>query len=182
LTALFALAIRALETAGTTLVSGLTDAVLASGDFGKLWKRPFGTIAAKAGTVPELEQRLLKAEDPAEAAAIAGALIARVQASPAFVERAPDLADTPVMELLHCLDPNKPLASTHADLLAHMVMRHEQVSRNKNRQRWCYVEGASLVRDDPRPLAYGWHSMRFPQLWSLCRDLHLTNEDVADEP
>jgi len=58
---------------------------------------------------------------------------------------------------------------------------HEQVSISKNRQRWCYLDGRArqLVKDDLRPLGVGWHAMRFPQLFLLCRDLRLTKGDLA---
>ena len=106
--------------------------------------------------------------------------MARVQADGAFGARASDLADTPVMALLGAIEPTKSLANGYPDLLQAMVARHEQVSKNKNRQRWCYLESGALVKDDLRPLGYGWHAMRFPQLWSLCRDLRLTQKDISN--
>ncbi len=179
-TAIFAHAIHALNSAGRASVNGLAESIIDDRDCGVLWKMPFSKLAKKAGSVGEIERELIGAEDVATAAALGGALMARVQADGAFAARAPDLADAPVMALLGAIDPRRSLADGYADLIQAMVARHEQVSRNKNRQRWCYMEAGGLVRDDIRPLGYGWHAMRFPQLWSLCRDLRLTQKDISD--
>ena len=179
-TAIFAHAIHALESAGRAKASGLGESIVADRQYGALWKLPLSKLAKKAGSTRDLEQALVEAEDPAEAAALGGALMVRVQADPAYGARAPDLADSPAMALLGGVDPSKCLADGYADLLQSMVSRHEQVSRNKNRQRWCYLEAGGLVGDDLRRLGYGWHAMRFPQLWSLCRDLRLTKEDISN--
>jgi len=179
-TAIFAHAIHALDSAGRATVSGLAESIVADREHGALWKLPFSKFAKKAGSVRELEQALVEAEDPAAAAALGGALMVRVQLDSAFGVRAPDLADTPVMALLGAVDPSKCLADGYADLVQAMVARHEQVSRNKNRQRWCYLEAGGLVKDDLRRLDYGWHAMRFPQLWSLCRDLRLVQGDISN--
>ena len=83
--------------------------------------------------------------------------------------------------LLQDLPPEKPLAESFANLVESMVACHEQVSINKSRQRWCYLDGSGrqLVKDDLRPLGVGWHAMRFPQLFSLCRDVRLTKDDLS---
>jgi hypothetical protein len=180
-TAIFAHAIQALDSSGRASISGLTESIVCDRDHGTLWKVPFSGLAKKAGSVREIEQALIEAEDLSTAAALSGALMARIQADAAYGARAPDLADTPVMELLGAIDPSKSLADGYADLVQAMVAKHEQVSRNKNRQRWCYLDGGGLVKtDDLRKLGYGWHAMRFPQLWSLCRDLSLTQQDVSN--
>lgn len=61
-----------------------------------------------------------------------------------------------------------------------MVERHELVSQRKNRQRWLFVEGSTLVRDDPQAMGLGLHALRFPQLGSLARDVELREEDLRD--
>lgn len=177
-TAIFAHAINAIESAGRASIPGLAESIVADNDHGALWKLSFSKAATKAGSVRDIEQALLEADDPATAAALGGALMARVQAESAYGARAPDLADTPVMALLGAIDSSKNLAQGYPQLVEAMVARHEQVSRNKNRQRWCYLEAGNLVKDDLRRLSYGWHAMRFPQLWSLCRDLGLNQKDV----
>ena len=84
-----------------------------------------------------------------------------------------------MITLLEALPPDKAMADSYEGLLQAMVARHEQVSINKNRQRWCYLQNDEMVRDDLRPLQIGWHAMRFPQLSALCKDLHLTKEDLV---
>ena len=85
-----------------------------------------------------------------------------------------------MITLLEALPTDKPMADSYEGLLQAMVTRHEQVSINKNRQRWCYLDNGEMVRDDLRPLQIGWHAMRFPQLFALCKDLHLTKEDLVN--
>jgi len=179
-TAIFAHAIDAIESSGRASVSGLSESILADKEHGALWQVPFAKLASKAGSVRYIEQALLETEDFAAAAALGGALLARVMSENAYATRAADLADTPVMALLGAVDPSASLAQGYADLLQAMVKRHEQVSKNRNRQRWCYLEAGGLVKDDLRRLGFGWHAMRFPQLWSLCRDLGLTQKDVSN--
>ena len=65
-------------------------------------------------------------------------------------------------------------------LLVAMAERHESVSERKGRQRWLFVEGTALVRDDPRPMGLGFHALRFPQFGSLARDLRLREGDLRD--
>lgn len=179
-TAIFAHALGAIESSGRAKVAALAESVVADKGFGRLWKVPFCRVAARAGSVRELEQALLETEEQATAAALGGALLARVKAEAAYGARMLDLADTPVKMLLDSVDPSKSLAQGYADLLQAMVTRHDQVSRNKNRQRWCYLDGGEIVKDDLRPLGYAWHAMRFPQLSSLCRDLGLTKKEVSN--
>ena len=80
-----------------------------------------------------------------------------------------------VMEYL----PGRSLAEAFPDLVAAMVARHEAVSMNKNRQRWCYLDGDVLVKDDLQEMQVGFHAFRFPQLYSLCWDLGLRAEDLG---
>ena len=70
------------------------------------------------------------------------------------------------------------LAEALPQLLLSMVERHELVSQRKNRQRWLFVEGSTIVRDDPQAMGLGLHALRFPQLGSLARDLDLGEEDL----
>jgi hypothetical protein len=179
LTAIFAHATHALGSSNRASITGLADAVASVRTHGALWKTPFGRVAKRADSARELEQQLMAAEDPATAAAIGGALLARVLADRAYAARAPLLSDLPVMEIVGSVDAGTSLVAGYGRLLEVMVARHEQVSTNKSRQRWCYIDGGDLAKDDLRPLGYGWHAMRFPQLWSLCRDLELTPQDLV---
>ncbi len=75
---------------------------------------------------------------------------------------------------------DRSLAEALPDLLLAMVERHELVSQRKNRQRWLFVDGNTLVRDDPQAMGLGLHAMRFPQFRSLARDVALRGEDLQD--
>jgi hypothetical protein len=104
-----------------------------------------------------------------------------VKQDAAFQASAADLIGTPPLMLLQGLLAEKPLTESFASLMESMVARHEQVSINKNRQRWCYLDGSGreLVKDELRPMGVGWHAMRFPQLFSLCRDVRLHKYDLS---
>ena len=180
LSAIFSNAIDALDKSGQCEVSALRDAIVANKSLGRYWLAPFGG-SGRVPTARELHDALFDAATPVEMAAVGGVMLRRVRQDPAFNSTAPDLVDTPTLMLQHGLAPEKPLANSFAGLMESMVARHEQVSINKNRQRWCYLEGSGrrLVKDDIRPLGVGWHSMQFPQLFSLCRDLRLTKDDLG---
>jgi hypothetical protein len=177
---IFASAIDALDKSGRCQVDGLRDAIVATKHFGKFWLVPFGATG-RLPTARELHGALFDAETPVERAAIGGALLRRVQKDLAFLASVPDLIRMPPLMLMRVLPAEKPLADSYASLMESMVKRHEQVSINKNRQRWCYLDetGRQLVRDDLRPLGVGWHAMRFPQLFAICRDVRLTNSDLS---
>ena len=177
---IFASAIDALDKSGRCQVSGLRDAIVASKHFGKFWLAPFGATG-RLPTARELHDALFDAETSVERAAIGGALLRRAQKDPAFQASATDLVGMPPLMLMQSLPAEKPLAESFASLMESMVVRHEQVSINKNRQRWCYLDetGQQLVKDDLRPLGVGWHAMRFPQLFALCHDARLTKDDLS---
>jgi len=178
LSSIFWSAIDALDKSGRCEVSALRDAIVASKQFGKFWLTPFGGTESLP-TVRKLHDALFDAETSVKMAAIGGAILRRVQQDAAFQASAPNLVGTPPLMLLQGLPPEKPLAESFANLMESMVARHEQVFINKSRQRWCYLDGSGrqLVKDDLRPLGVGWHAMRFPQLFSLCRDVRLTKDD-----
>jgi hypothetical protein len=90
------------------------------------------------------------------------------------------LAREPVELIERCLRQrmDRSLAEALPQLLLSMVERHELVSQRKNRQRWLFVEGTTVVRDDPQAMGLGLHALRFPQLGSLARDLDLREEDL----
>lgn len=179
LTAIFASAIDVLEKAGRCDVLALRNAIGASKDFGKFWLDPFG-----AGGLPrmrDLHDALFDAETPVERAAIGGAMLRRVQHDAAFTPSASGLTGAPPLSLYLGLAPEKSLAESFGSLMDSLVARHKLVSINKNRERWCDFDptGRILEKIDPNPLGLGWHSMRFPQLFSLYRDLSLTQKDLS---
>ncbi|WP_051387121.1 hypothetical protein [Bradyrhizobium sp. ARR65] len=177
--AIFKNAIDALGNSGRYKISRLLEAIVANKRFGKFWLSPFG----QSGRLPaarELHDALFVADGSVEMAAAGGVLLRRMQQDMAFRANAPDLIGTPPSLLLEGVASEKPLADSFEGLMESMVTRHEHVSLNKNRQRWCYLDnnGRELVKDDLRPLGVGWHAMRFPQLFSLCRDLQLAMGDL----
>jgi hypothetical protein len=177
---IFASAIDALDKSGRCQLTGLRDAIVTNKHFGKFWLDPFGATGGLP-TAGKLHDALFHAETPVERAAIGGAMLRRMQKDPTFLASAPDLIGMPPLTLMQILPAQKPLAESFASLMESMVVRHEQVSINKNRQRWCYLDetGQQLVKDDLRPLGIGWHAMRFPQLFLLCRDMRLTKGDLS---
>jgi hypothetical protein len=177
---IFASAIDVLDKSGRCQLTGLRDAIVATKHFGKFWLVPFGETGGMP-TARDLHDALFDAEPSVERAAIGGALLRRVQRDPAFLASARDLNGMPPLTLTQVLPAEKSLAESFARLIEAMIVRHEQVSKNKNRQRWCYLDetGQQLVKDDLRSVGVGWHAMRFPQLFSLCRDVQLTKGDLS---
>jgi len=178
--AIFASAIDALDKSGQCQVPNLRDAIVGTKRFGKFWLAPFGATG-RLPTVRELHDALFEVETPVEMAAIGGVLLRRVQNDAAFQTSATELQGVPPLVLMQSIPTEKPLVESFASLIESMVVRHEQVSFNKNRQRWCYFDesGQNLVKDDLRPLGVGWHAMRFPQLYALCSDVRLTKDDLS---
>ena len=179
-TAIFAHVVNSLENAGKVSVKDLLDAILSNRSAGRFWRLPMDAAGRKAPTARKLVETLFGEESPAVRAAIGGALLARVRADACLGTVAEELAGSPVITLLEVLSLDKPLAESYGDLLQSMVARHEQVSLGKNRQRWCYLDSGTVVKDDLRPLGIGWHAMRFRQLHSLCRDLRLGKEELVN--
>ena len=144
---------------------------------------------AKPPTVKKLVSDLKLAErretDPIEAAHIAGALLLRVLRDPILSSVWDVLshsANEPLELVDRCLRQRMELSLKQAlpEMLVAMAERHELVSERKGRQRWLFVDGANLVRDDPRPMGLGLHALRFPQFGSLARDLRLREGDLRD--
>jgi hypothetical protein len=79
-----------------------------------------------------------------------------------------------------CKRMDRTLVAVLPELLLAMAERHELVSKRKNREPWLLVEGNALIRDDPYAMGLGLHSLRFPQLGSLARDIDLREEDLLD--
>jgi hypothetical protein len=67
-------------------------------------------------------------------------------------------------------------------LLPDLVEHHAEVSARKGKGEWVVLDGAEMVKNDPRYLRLMLHSLRFAQLQQLAADLGLRPEDVTDEP
>ena len=109
------------------------------------------------------------------------ALLTRLFRDQPLAAVATDLATNPAFALAHEAlrsPPERSLAEAFPELVRAMVERHHAVSANKNRQRWCYYDGGILRKDDLQEMRVGFHSFRFPQLYSLCRDLGLKGEEL----
>lgn len=66
-------------------------------------------------------------------------------------------------------------------LLPDLVEHHAEVSARKGKGEWLVLDGAELVKNDPRFMRPMLHSLRFAQLQQLAADLNLRPEDVTDE-
>jgi hypothetical protein len=183
LTAIFRAAVISITQAGKSDIAGLTHSIASVSALAPLWKIPMKD--AKPKTVRKLVTDLLACGDPVEAASIGGALLVRVCHDPLL----PDVWDLLIqmarepIELVDryiCKRMDWSLAAALPEMLLAMVERHELVSKRKNRQRWLFVEGNDLIRDDPYAMGLGLHALRFPQLGSLARDIDLREEDLLN--
>jgi len=150
---------------------------------GEFWNVPLAAAAPRLPSARTLAHRLLAAEEPFERAVAGGALLIRLFRDRPLAAVAPDLATNPAFALAYEAlrsPPERSLAEAFPELVRAMVERHHAVSVNKNRQRWCYYDGDILRKDDLQEMRVGFHSFRFPQLYSLCRDLGLTREELRD--
>lgn len=181
LSAIFRAAVVSIADAGKADIAGLTRSIGAAGALAALWKTPMKD--AKPKTVRKLAVELLECDDAVEAAAVGGALLLRIIRDPLLSvvwESLVQMAREPVELIERCLRQklDRSLAEALPQLLLSMVERHELVSQRKNRRRWLFVEGTTIVRDDPQAMGLGLHALRFPQLGSLARDLNLREEDL----
>jgi hypothetical protein len=168
---------------GKSDIAGLTHSIASPAALATLWKMPMKD--AKPKTVRKLVTDLLACDDAFEAASIGGALLVRVCRDPLLpavwdlliqIAREPiELVERHIYQRM-----DRSLATTLPEMLLAMVERHELVSKRKNRQRWLFVEGNNLIRDDPYAMGLGLHALRFPQLGSLARDIDLREEDLLD--
>ncbi|HWD37272.1 MAG TPA: hypothetical protein VG944_00355 [Fimbriimonas sp.] len=183
LTAIFRAAVVSITQSGKSDIAGLTHSIASPAALATLWKMPMKD--AKPKTVRKLVTDLLACDDASEAASIGGALLVRVCRDPLLpavwdlliqIAREPiELVDRHIYQRM-----DRSLATTLPEMLLAMVERHELVSKRKNRQRWLFVEGNNLIRDDPYAMGLGLHALRFPQLGSLARDIDLREEDLLD--
>lgn len=183
LSALFQVVVEELWKMGRTKPVDLATRIAGVKQLGQFWLLPLGLCASHAPKARTLVKQLLAADDSLSRAAVGGVLLARVLVDPALAVIADSLSGTPALMLTDSIlssNSNRPLSDCFPDLVAAMVERHQVVSANKNRQRWCWSEGDAVVKDDLQEMQVGFHAFRFPQLFSLCRDLRLRWEDIQD--
>lgn len=183
LSAIFRAAVVSITEAGKADVAGLTRSIGSAGALVALWKTPMKD--AKPKTVRKLVTEILESDDAVEAASLGGALLLRIIRDPllpAVWDSLLQMAREPVELVDRCLRQrmDRSLIEALPELMLAMMERHELVSQRKNRQRWLFVEGSTLVRDDPQAMGLGLHALRFPQLGSLARDVELREEDLRD--
>ncbi len=181
LSAIFRAAVASITDAGRADLAGLTRSISSAGELTTLWKTPMKDAKPKA--VRKLAKELLESNDVVKAASVGGVLLLRLIRDPllpAVWDSLSQMAREPVELVDRCLRlrMDRSLAEALPDLLLAMVERHELVSQRKNRQRWLFVDGNALVRDDPQAMGLGLHALRFPQLGSLARDVELRKEDL----
>lgn len=181
LSALFQCVVGELRQSGRVRPAGLAARIAGEGQLNELWTSPLGAVAGSAPKACTLVKRLLAAEDPLHRAALGGVLLLRVLGDPALAAVGDELAGNPALLLADAAlrsRPERSLVEAFPDVVGAMVDRHQAVSLNKNRQRWCYLDGDVVVRDDLQEMQVGFHAFRFPQLFSLCWDLSLQAEDL----
>ena len=181
LSALFQIVVEELWKEGRTRPAELVARIAGHPQFQQFWTMPLTTSGVTIPTARKLVQRLFDSDDPFERATIGGVLLLRVQRDRPLAAVAEDLASNPAFVLVHeglRSKPERCLSEVFPELVKAMVERHQVVSLNKNRQRWCYFDGDIVRKDDLQTMRIGFHSFRFPQLHSLCRDLGLKQEDL----
>ena len=181
LSAIFRAAVVSIAEPGKADITGLTRSISSAASLAAIWTTPMKD--AKPKTVRRLVAELLECGNAVDAAAVGGALLLRLILDPLLPvvwESLLQFAREPVELIERCLRQRMDcsLAEALPQLLLSMVERHELVSQRKNRQRWLFVEGSTIVRDDPQAMGLGLHALRFPQLGSLARDLDLGEEDL----
>lgn len=133
--------------------------------------------------VPLADALLAESAWPAVAASALALLIALLR-DPKMVAWVQDvvLRDaflSGIVELRHTLDGRTPLAVLE-ELVHALALRHRNESARKGKGEWILVDGADLVRADPRTMRPIVHSLRFAQLQQIAADLALRPEELAD--
>lgn len=185
LSAIFRAALVDVTTSGRTDLPKLSHSIASQEERVRLWQTPMRD--AKPQKVEKLVRKLFQSADRDHtlAASLGGELLLRVIRDPllpAVWPKLTQLVPEPVQIVDRCLreQMHYSLEAALPGLLQSMVERHEIVSRRKNRQRWIFCDGDSLVRDDPQMMGTGLHALRFPQMVSLIQDLDLTAEDLRN--
>ena len=187
LSAIFRAAVASVTQSEKADLIGLTHCIASTDALAELWRTPMQN--AKPKTVKKLVGELFACEDTIDGAikagSIGGALLLRIIRDPllpAVWEALTQNVREPVELIDRCLRSHMDLSLEAAlpGLLEAMIERHQLVSQRKNRQRWLFIDGNALVRDDPQTMGLGLHALRFPQLGSLAHDIELSEEDLRD--
>jgi hypothetical protein len=183
LSAIFRHVVVRLENEGAVRIAALRDQLAKESGYARIWKRSHREAAQRARPVPALVEALFEsAENAPRQALVGGELLLALSYAAPYAAVQTQLAESPIQPVFAEFfqrDSERPLSEAYPSLLARLVERHIEVSANKNRQPWCYLDGESICRDDLQPMKLAIHAMRFPQLYSLCADLDLRRSDIA---
>lgn len=184
LSAIFNHAAQQLWGSGRIRIDALKQHLSSAEGYARSWRRPMAEACRRVRGVRELVGSIFEAEGATEAQAVLGGelLLAVLNGQPLAVAREGlgDMVVLGVFDEFFRKDSRKSIADLYSSVLAVLVERHAEVSLRKNRQRWCYLDGDTLVRDDLQLLIVGLHALRFPQLHALCADLSFGANDLHD--
>ena len=182
LSAVFRGITECLRTSGRTKLSSFVERAISQEAAKKSWRIPVARLRTNGPRVSKLVNDIFESEDAISSAALGAILVARVTLGVTAASVSNELMGSPVGQLLEeNLQSDLSLAEVVPVLLRSMVERHVSESERKHRQRWCYLEGDSIVKDDLQETGVGFHAMRFPQMYSLCRDVNLVRTDLQYE-
>jgi hypothetical protein len=148
LSALFQAIVEELWKVGRTKPVQLGASIAEDQQVGHLWSSPLTTSVTRTPKARKIVQQLLASADPMRRASLGGVLLARLVRDRPQRAVADDLAANPALMLCHQVlwsQPERSLAQVFPDLVAAMLDRHQTVSMNKNRRRWCYLDGDIVV-------------------------------------
>jgi hypothetical protein len=183
LSAVFHHAVRRLDS-GQKRIRDLQEELAKDRLYSKIWARPQREASGKARSVRDIVDDLFEAEDnPAHQAVVGAELLIAVARDAPYSAVQSRLAESPVLPIFveyFQSEPGRLLSEVYPQLLSVLVERHGVVSANKNRQRWCYLDGDKVIRDDLQPMNLALHAVRFPQLYALCADVALDRSDLTN--
>ncbi len=184
LSAVFHHVARRLQDSGQLRIAGLHEELAKDRSYPKAWARPRRDASRRARGVRVIIDDLFEMEgNPARQAVRGGELLLALMRDPVYASVKSRLTESPVLPIFvehFRLDSDQPLSQGYPQLLAALVERHVDVSANKNRQRWCYLDGDRVFRDDVQSMNLAMHALRFPQLYALCADLALQRSNLTD--
>lgn len=183
LSALFHHVARRLKDSGQRRIGEFQQELVKDRIYPKTWARPRREASRRARPVPEIIEDLFEGEgNPGHQAVVGGELLMALARDAAYAAVQDRLTESPVSQMFvdyFQSESDRTLSETYPQLLAALIERHGEVSANKNRQRWCYVDGDIVIRDDLQPMNLALHAVRFSQLYALCADVGLQRSDVT---
>jgi hypothetical protein len=184
LSAVFHHVARRLQDSGQRRIGELQQELAKDRIYSKAWARPRREASRRARPLRQIIEDLFEAEgNPAHQAVVGGELLMALARDAPYDVVQSRLAESPVLPIFmeyFRSEAGRTLSETYPQLLAGLIERHGEVSANKNRQRWCYLDGDMVIRDDLQPMNLALHAVRFSQLYALCADVGLQRSDLTD--